>query len=392
MPLIAILTLFVAAAACGDGDGDRAGTTEPPAATSSPSSSASDGPVRLRLEEVASIDAPVAMASRGEDLWIADQGGRVFVLRGGAGPPRLALDISDRTEALGEQGLLGLAVSPDGRYLYLDYTDLEGDTNVDEFAFDGSNVDAGSRRRLLFVDQPFANHNGGQLAFGPDGHLYIGLGDGGSGGDPMDNGQSLRTLLGKILRIDPRPSGGRPYGIPPDNPFVGRQGARPEIWAYGLRNPWRFSFDRDTGELWIADVGQGEWEEVDRQPADSTGGENYGWSRMEGTHPFASLGGSGKPAGAIDPVFEYDHDGGRCSITGGFVYRGSDIPSLTGTYVFTDYCAGPIMGLAVDPSRVGQARSLELELSSVASFGEDMDGELYVLALGDGVYRIEAET
>ena len=205
-----------------------------------------------------------------------------------------------------------------------------------EFAFGDDGADPASERGVLFVDQPFSNHNGGALAFGPDGYLYVGLGDGGSAGDPMGNAQSLSTLLGKLLRISPRPSKGEPYAIPPDNPFVGRDGARPEIWAYGLRNPWRFSFDTATGDLWIGDVGQNAWEEIDLEPAGSDGGSNFGWDRLEGTHPF-----EGSPApDSIAPVFEYAHGDGSCSVTGGYVYRGERIPTLAGAYLFGDYCRG----------------------------------------------------
>jgi glucose/arabinose dehydrogenase len=236
---------------------------------------------------------------------------------------------------------------------------------------------------VLVVDQPFANHNGGDLAFGPDGFLYIGLGDGGGAGDPFGNGQSLQTLLGKMLRIDPRRSGGAPYTVPPSNPFVGDPGARPEIWAYGLRNPWRFSFDRATGDLWIADVGQSNLEEIDRQPASSRGGENYGWSAFEGSVP---LGGS--PAGeVVSPVFEYDHTGGVCAVAGGYVYRGSAIPALDGAYLFADVCVGQVTWLRLTEGGVEHA-TIGTPLSGPASFGEDADGELYVLTLAGPVYRL----
>ena len=236
---------------------------------------------------VVELEQPIAMAVRSGDraLYVAEKTGLVVALTPGS-DPRVVLDLTDRVSLGSEQGLLGLAFSPDGRFLYVDFTDVNGDTNVTEFAFGDDGADPASERRVLFVDQPFSNHNGGELVFGPDGYLYVGLGDGGSAGDPMGNAQSLSTLLGKLLRISPRPSKGEPYAIPPDNPFVGRDGARPEIWAFGLRNPWRFSFDAATGDLWIGDVGQNAWEEIDVEPAGSDGGSNFGWDRLEGTHPF----------------------------------------------------------------------------------------------------------
>jgi glucose/arabinose dehydrogenase len=392
--VLVVVTGLAGGAACSAAPGAPSATSPPssrqtsaPSTTvPSPSSSASTRPA-IALTKVADVGEPVATAARGSDLYVADQSGLVVALRGGSGPPETVLDITNLTDSSGEQGLLGIAISPDDGFVYLDYTDLNGDTNVDELALTPRGVDASTRRRVLFMKQPFPNHNGGQLAFGPDGYLYIGLGDGGSGGDPQDNGQSLDTLLGKILRIDPQPGEGSPYTIPGDNPFVGHAGARPEIWAYGLRNPWRFSFDTETGDLWIADVGQGEWEEIDHQPADSPGGENYGWSRLEGTHLFSSLGGSGRPAGAVDPVYEYDHSGGRCTVIGGYVYRGQAIPGLQGTYLFTDFCGGLIIGL---PTSSGKAFLLDAGPTSISSFGEDSAGELYVLVLGVGVYRIDA--
>jgi glucose/arabinose dehydrogenase len=344
--------------------------------------------LRLRLQEIARLDSPIAMAIRqGDDnLYIAEKSGKVVGLRPGRAAPFDVLDLSNEVSNGGEQGLLGLAFDPVGSYLYVDYTDVGGDTRVVEFRMKGDLADMRTRRQLLFVDQPFSNHNGGNVVFGPDGYLYVGLGDGGSGGDPRGYGQSLDTFLGKILRIDPRPSGGKPHGIPPDNPFVGRAGARPEIWAYGLRNPWRFEFDRQTGDLWIADVGQSSWEEIDFQPAGSKGGQNYGWNRMEGSHPYQGT----APANAVPPVYEYSHDEGGCSITGGYVYRGSDLPGLVGAYLFSDFCAGEVMALRLKAGKVVDHASLGLKLTVPSSFGEDQDGELYLLSLQGPVYRIVA--
>jgi glucose/arabinose dehydrogenase len=348
--------------------------------------------VRLGLEAVAgSLDSPVLIVSAGDGtdrLFIVEQVGRIRVVEEGelAGTPYL--DLRDRLVFGGEQGLLGLAFHPsfeeNGRF-FVDYTDLRGDTVVSEFRVprpDASRADAGSERVLLRVDQPFANHNGGHLAFGSDGYLYVGLGDGGSAGDPMGNGQRLDTLLGKILRIDV--DGGREgaeYGIPGDNPFVGRDGARPEIWAYGLRNPWRFSFDRETGALWIGDVGQASIEEVDRGQA-GRGGLNYGWNTMEGSACFQPPSGCDE-RDLVLPVAEYRHDDG-CAITGGFVYRGSRWPALRGAYLFADYCSGTIWALDADRP-LGESPVVVLETGlSISSFGEDGAGELYVADHGKG--------
>ena len=254
-------------------------------------------------------------------------------------------------------------------------------------------VDAASRRQVLTQSQPQSNHNGGELTFGPDGLLYLGLGDGGGAGDsggghaPGGNGQSLGTLLGKILRIDPTPSGNRGYTVPPDNPFVGRAGARPEIWSYGLRNPWRFSFDQATGDIWIGDVGQNAWEEVDMQAQSAGGGKgvNFGWNVFEGTHAYRD----GDAPGAVPPVFEYSHDGGNCSVTGGYVYRGEKIPAMQGVYLFADYCAGDLRALVASGGKVVQERILPVSSPAISSFGQDAAGELYVLSDDGNVYRVD---
>lgn len=328
------------------------------------------------------------MAVRKDDssLYVAEQVGRVMAIRGRRvlSPP--VLDISDEVTAGGEQGLLGLAFSPDGDHLYVNYTDVNGDTRVVEFAMRGRRADPSSRRELLFVEQPFANHNGGQLAVGPDGFLYVGLGDGGAGGDPFGNGQSLRTLLGKLLRIDPRPGGSEPYRIPRDNPFAGKEEARPEIWAYGLRNPWRFSFDLDTGDLWIGDVGQNAREEIDFEPAGSKGGKNYGWNLMEASLPFGQ---DERAKGTILPIHEYPLGNGTCAVIGGYVYRGSRIPELTGAYLFADHCAGEIMALRQRGGKVSERGALGPVVDGgLSSFGQDRDGELYVLSLSGAVFKV----
>lgn len=342
-------------------------------------------PPRLRAEPVADVPGALAMAVRqGDDaLYVAQKSGAVKVVSpAGRVDPVPAVDLTEEVSTGGEQGLLGITFDPAGQRLYANFTDTGGDTRIVEWQMEGRRVRDSSRRQLLFVEQPFPNHNGGQLAFGPDGFLYIALGDGGSGGDPHDNGQRLNTLLGKILRIDPRADGDRPYRIPPDNPFAARPGARGEIWAYGLRNPWRFSFDPD-GRLWIADVGQNTVEEVNVSPAGSKGGENYGWNRREGLRPFQ---GGDRPSGAIDPVHEYPTQEG-CAVTGGYVYRGPSMPDLRGTYVFADFCNGQVKGL-VGPER--RLVDLRLEVPTLASFGEAADGELYALSLKRGVLRLTA--
>jgi glucose/arabinose dehydrogenase len=268
----------------------------------------------------------------------------------------------------------------------VNYTDTAGDTRIVEYAFAGGRADPSSARELLTIDQPYPNHNGGHLAFGPDGKLWIGMGDGGSGNDPEDRAQNLGTLLGKLLRIDPMPSAGRQYTIPGDNPFVGRSGARGEIWAFGLRNPWRFSFDRETGDLWVGDVGQNAVEEVDFAPASSTGGENFGWPGMEGTRSNKG----GRPAGAVDPIVDYRQADGGCSVTGGYVYRGTRVPALAGAYLYGDYCAGNVLALRQSGGQVTEQADLGVDVDSLSSFGQDGAGELYALSLDGPLYRVDA--
>ena len=398
----ALLVLALAAAACSGNDGDRQAApsttappvTEAPSATEAPSTTATRArtasgaqfrAAKVRLVRVARLEQPVAMATRpGEKtLYLVEQVGRVRAVRGGRLDPTPVVDISAKVTAGGEQGLLGLAFSPDGRFLYVAYTDRNGDHQISELTMRGQRADPASERSILHFEDPFANHNGGQLAFGPDRRLYIAFGDGGSGGDPLGNGQSLGTFLGKILRIEPRPSGGRPYGVPRDNPFVGRDGARPEIWDYGLRNPWRFSFDAATGDLWIGDVGQNSFEEVDYEPAGS-GGRNYGWNRREARHPFK---GGDRPDGAVDPVIEYGRGDG-CTVIGGFVYRGRRIPGLQGIYLYGDYCSGWVRAARAPGGKVATQRDLGLQVPSLSSFGTDADGELYALSLSGDVFRI----
>ena len=308
----------------------------------------SAGAQELRTTQVASgIAAPTDIQNANDGsgrLFFVQQNGIVRIFRGGTVNSRPFLDIIAKTRADGERGLLGLAFPPgyaQKQRFYVDYTDLNGDTIIAQYRVSSNPdlADAASENVLLKIAQPFANHNGGQVRFGPDGYLYIGMGDGGSAGDPLGNGQNRGALLGKLLRIDVESDPGR-VRIPPDNPFVDVAGVRPEVWAFGLRNPWRFSFDRTTCDLWIADVGQDSYEEVNFQAASSRGGENYGWNRMEGMHCY-------KPncnmQGLVLPVAEYPHSQG-CSVSGGFVYRGRSSPGLRGIYLYGDYCSGRIWG------------------------------------------------
>jgi glucose/arabinose dehydrogenase len=343
---------------------------------------------------VADLREPIFVTTRPGDAattYIAQRGGQLRAFRDGALVDKPVLDISAMISTGGERGFLGVAFAPDGSHVYVDYTDTDGNTNVDEYgvAADGS-VDAGSRRRVLFQPQPYPNHNGGEVIFGPDGYLYIGLGDGGSAGDPQRNGVNLGTWLGKILRIDPRPNGDQAYTVPSDNPFVGQDGAKPEIWSYGLRNPWRFSFDAATDDLWIADVGQGSIEEVNLSTVAEGAGKavNFGWSAFEGRSRYND----DQPTdGTVAPLFQYTHDNGNCSVTGGFVYRGTAIPALQGAYLFSDYCAGQVRALAVgDDGQTSASVVLSNDPRSVASYGEGHDHELYICSLdGDAVYRID---
>ncbi len=351
----------------------------------------------LVLTPVASLTDPMALVARpgtggtSGDLYVATREGRVWLISAdGDEPPEMVLDISDQTNPECEEGLLGIAFSPDGSKLYVSSTDLGGDSLIVEYPMSGQWVQGDQGRTVLDVDQPACNHNGGHIAFGPDGYLWIGFGDGGGRDDMFNQGQNLDTLLATMIRIDPEADGNADYSIPADNPFADG-GGRAEIWHYGARNPWRFSFDRTTGDLWIADVGQNEWEEIHvLRAADSwKPGANLGWPLFEGHVRFSGT----ETAEDLDfPIHVYDHDTG-CSITGGHVYRGSAIPSLVGTYVFGDFCQGRLWGLTVDAQGVDTRKELGLSVDPVTlvSFGEDAAGELYVLSFDDTVYRLEPE-
>ncbi|HEY3118880.1 MAG TPA: PQQ-dependent sugar dehydrogenase [Chloroflexota bacterium] len=350
---------------------------------------------RIQLDPfVTGLVQPTHVTNAGDGsgrLFLTERAGRIVIVRDGQLVPGPFLDIRDRVgSANTEQGLLSVAFHPQyaqNGALFVDYTDKRGDTVVARYSVsddpDRANPDSG--QVLLHIAQPAANHNGGLLVFGPDGYLYVGMGDGGGAGDQFHNAQNLGSLLGKLLRLDV--DSGDPYGIPPDNPFIGSPGSQPEVWAYGLRNPWRYSFDRETGDLIIADVGQNRYEWIQLHPAGTAGGQNYGWPIWEGLHCYPS-GSACDRTGVETPIAEYGHDLG-CSVTGGFVYRGQAFPAAQGVYFFADFCSGRIWSL--DPQPDGSWRQTELLRSgkSVSTFGEDESGELYVASLDPGVlYRL----
>ncbi|TMK73140.1 MAG: PQQ-dependent sugar dehydrogenase [Actinobacteria bacterium] len=422
-PLLAIGLL--ALAGCGGGGGTT--TTAPPPPNSGQAGShgqlpTGDGQGGVRLQKIGDFDQPVYVTQPPgdhRDLYVVQRTGRIEVVRNGEPVSRPFLDLSNEITSSGsEQGLLSLAFAPDYRksgLLYVDYTDTAGDTRVVEYRRSSSDplvADPQSAREVLSVDQPYTNHNGGLVVFGPGEAprgrrggqapdlLYVGLGDGGSEGDPQRRGQDLSSLLGKILRIDPRPSGeapggrrggrdpGRPYSVPASNPFVGRSGARPEIYSYGLRNPWRFSFDSATGALAIGDVGQDRWEEVDLVARGKGLGANFGWSAYEGFDRFND---DQQAPNAVPPVFVYSHDVG-CSITGGYVVRDRTLPSLYGRYLYGDYCGGQLRSFTAVPGlRVTDDRGLGLQVPQLSSFGEDGAGHVYATSLQGPVYRLVAD-
>ena len=360
----------------------------------------------LRLEQInVSLDFPLFLTVTGlpgdTRLFVVEKGGKIKIVNRATNTLiGTFLDISNLlTNPLGgEQGLLGLAFDPlyaVNKRFYVSYTDRNGMGNsviARYLVSNDPNVALSTAEQIIItVAQPFENHNGGMIAFGPDNFLYIGLGDGGSGGDPFNNGQNTGVLLGKLLRIDVSQTALAPYGIPPLNPYVGQLGKREEIWSIGLRNPWRYSFDRQSGDLYVADVGQGAWEEVNASTSANGAGSgiNYGWRIMEGTHCFSPAPGCNM-AGLTLPVVEYDHSNGACSITGGYVYRGAAVPALQGTYFYADFCAGFVRSFRL-------VNEMATELTdwmalrpggNITSFGEDAAGELYVMTSQGGLYRI----
>jgi glucose/arabinose dehydrogenase len=378
------LSLFLVVAASGCGSQFESETPDLPA-----------GPVPVALATVASgLTLPLYLTAPAGDprLFIVEKGGTIRIVQNGALLPAPFLDISAKVSTGGEQGLLGLAFDPqyasNGRFV-VHYTDVAGDTQVSWFRVspDPNVADPASELSIMSADQPFANHNGGQVLFGLDGYLYVMLGDGGASGDPGNRAQSLADLLGSILRIQPLEAGG--YSVPADNPFAGTPDALPEIWSYGLRNPWRVEFDPATGDLYIADVGERQWEEVSVSPAAAGAGRgaNFGWRIMEGPECFATS--PCDQTGLELPVVSYGHDKG-CSITGGLVYRGSAIPALQGHYFYSDYCSGLVRGFRLeDGAAVDQYSWPTLEPGvGILSFGRDAAGELYILGTNGAAYRI----
>jgi glucose/arabinose dehydrogenase len=389
------------AAGCGDDEEtttDAAGTGETaarPAPDPAPEPPPiGDGHGGVRLVEIGEFEQPLYVTQppgESHDLYVVEKGGRIVLVDDGAPAEEPFLDLSGEVSTGTEQGLLSMAFDPEyertGRF-FVDFTDTEGDTRIQAFRRDSEDpgvADPGTRRELLRIDQPFANHNGGLLLFGPDDLLYVGSGDGGSGGDPMRNGQDLSTLLGKILRIDPDPAGGRPYTVPSSNPFVDEEGARGEIYSYGLRQPWRFSFDRVTRALSIGDVGEAAIEEVDLVARGEGRGANFGWSAFEGNEP---LNDDQEAPDATPPVLTYPLDG-TCAVTGGYVVRDESLRSLYGRYLYGDFCAGQLRSFTARPGReAADDRPLGLDVPQLSSFGEDNRGRIYATSLSGPVYRL----
>jgi glucose/arabinose dehydrogenase len=382
--------------------------TETPVPTTAPSPSFDPDVTRFAVRQLVSgLADPVFVTHAGDGsqrLFVVEKPGTVRILANGELLPQPLLDITDRVRSSGsEQGLLGLAFPPNftgSGYFFVNYTGRDGRTVVSRFQVgtDPNRADAASEFTVLEIAQPAANHNGGMLAFGPDGYLWIGTGDGGAANDRFRNGQNPGTLLGKMLRLDVTSDPAQPYVVPADNPWItddwNGQDVRDEVWAVGLRNPWRYSFDRLTGDLWVADVGQNTYEEINHVPAEQkgypNGGLNFGWPIMEGTRCFPDSAGC-DPAGLVIPVADYTHAEGGCSVTGGYVYRGAQFPALDGVYFFGDYCSGYIWTLhANEDGAWRQDRVLQSGLA-ISSFGEDEAGELYVTDLGGGLYRLVVE-
>jgi glucose/arabinose dehydrogenase len=392
----------VALVACGSGDGSAEPRESALPADTTASASAAPGaqPAAkrgVRLARIGSFEQPLYVTAPVGDrrrVFVVEQGGRIRVVRSGKTLPTPFLDVSGQVTAGGEQGLLSMAFAPDyasSGLFYVYFTDKAGDQRVVEFKrASADRADAGSAREVMKMADEEGNHNGGLLLFGPDRLLYIGTGDGGGGGDQhgeRGNAQNLGSPLGKILRIDPKAAGGRPYGIPSDNPFVGRNGARGEIYSYGLRNPWRYSFDRSTGDLSIGDVGQEKVEEISFVRKGKGRGANFGWRVFEGRSRYSD--GESAP-GAIAPVIQRTHDQGWCSITGGVVVRDPKLPGLRGRYVFGDYCKGDILSSQLRAGSARGTRSTGLHVESLSSFGEDALGRVYATSSSGPVYRLVA--
>lgn len=364
-----------------------------PTVSPSPTPTANWPTIEL-TEYITGLSRPVYMGSAPNDprLFVIEQDGRIRIIKNNQLLAAPFLDVTGLVSCCGERGLLGLAFPPtfaNEKVFYVNYTaKTSGTTVIQRYAVSGDPdvASPNTTKQILAIEQPFANHNGGSLEFGPDGYLYIGMGDGGSGGDPQNRAQNPAELLGKMLRIEVGPQIDT-YQVPTTNPFFNQQGFRKEIWALGLRNPWKFSFDKSTGDMFIADVGQGDWEEIDFQPR-NTGGQNYGWRVMEGTHCFNAT--TCNQTNLVLPITEYVHSEGNCSVTGGYVYRGTQYPRLQGIYLYGDYCSGRIWGIR----RVGNNWQSQLLLDTthqISSFGQDAQGELYVTNYSTGrVYKVTA--
>jgi glucose/arabinose dehydrogenase len=391
---LAAVLLTLALLGCGgdDGSGNEASTQDTPA--DSVGAGVKLEPVGGKFDQPVFVTQPPGETS---DLYVVDRTGKVEIVRGGKQLPTPFIDFSDKVSTEVEQGFLSIAFAPDyeqSGLLYAYYTGKDGNENVVELKrsdSDPDTVDPASEREVLKMADYAPNHNGGLLTFGPDGDLYIGTGDGGGRGDPRRNAQNLGAYLGKILRIDPQASGAKPYTVPADNPFAGKAGARPEIFAYGLRNPWRYSFDKVSGDLIIGDVGQDKYEEVDIIPAAQAAGANFGWSAFEGDAPFNA---DQTAPNAVKPALVYSHDdpkNGGCSINGGYVVRDPDVPALAGRYVYSDFCSGKIRSFKLQGTKAVDDKATGLEAQSPTSFGIDNAGHIYVTTLNGEVFRITSK-
>ena len=393
--------MLLALGACGSGE-TNAETTSAPATTAS-SAQTTGAPSGVKLLAVGRFDMPVYVTAPPGDtrrIFVVEQGGTIRVVRAGERISRPFLDLRSKVTAGGEQGLLSMAFAPDyarTRRFYVNYTDRRGTQSVVEYRRSQNSSERAltSGRLVLRYDGLEANHNGGLLKFGPDKLLYIGTGDGGGADDrhgTRGNAQDLGSVLGKILRIDPRRSGGRPYRVPASNPFAGRSGARGEIYSYGLRNPWRFSFDRATGDMSIGDVGQDAFEEINFVAKAGASGVNYGWRPFEGSRRTPGISAGEDAPGHVPPVIDLSHDDGNCSVTGGYVVRDRDVPALAGRYVYGDFCKGQLRSAKLAPGSASDDRAIArvAKVEQLSSFGEDARGRVYVTSLGGSVYRFAA--
>ena len=387
----AILCALLIAGCGSDDDGLAGGGPTTATETRLDEREVGSGQGGVSLEKVGDFDQPVFVAQPPgtEDLYIVEKPGRIRLVRGGEVREDPVLDISDEVSDSSEQGLLSIAFPPDfeeSRRLYAYYTDSDENQRVVSFELSGSGtrIDPSSEREVLVMDDFASNHNGGLLMFGPDDLLYVGTGDGGGADDPELTAQDLGSLLGKLLRIDPGGAGGRPYTIPPGNPFAGRPGARPEVYSYGLRNPWRYSFDRDNGALSIGDVGQSSLEEINFVPAGKGAGANFGWSAFEGDQRFNT---DQTAEGHVPPVLTYGRDRG-CSVTGGYVVRDPELESLHGRYLYGDVCNPQLRSFVPSPRGAKDDKPVGLEVSALSSFAEDRAGRIYATSLDGPVFRL----